>query len=363
MINDPMYIESSDHPGIVLTNTPFNGTNFYGWNRNVRMALGAKLKLGFIDGSCPKPGVEHVDLQRWIRKDNRGSRNEGKNDGKRFCTGCNQEGHTVDQCFEKIRYPDWYKGKKAKKQGKIAANVNSGFDDHFSADTPFDMGYENEIGTNPRGGVDHRQPKVVRSDNRTEIVNKTCASFFQAHGVLHQRSIAHTPQQNRRVESKHRHDLILLEHLDFMPPTYDHLRVIGCLCYAADVRPHKDKFANRGIKSVLIGSPVNQKGYKLYNWETKEVFLSRYVVFEENSFPFKEFKVLTNPQSTPTYLTFETHDEETTEPVNPNTPLSAEPNISDAITDNFPSSNHVSVSSTPSIPLRKSSRNSTRPAW
>ncbi|GJY49405.1 hypothetical protein Tco_0439361 [Tanacetum coccineum] len=69
MINDPLYIASSDHLGMVLTNTPLNGTNFYGWNRNVRMALGENLKLGFIDGSCPKPGAENADLQRWIRCD------------------------------------------------------------------------------------------------------------------------------------------------------------------------------------------------------------------------------------------------------------------------------------------------------
>ncbi|GKB33198.1 hypothetical protein Tco_0872599 [Tanacetum coccineum] len=69
MINDPLYIASSDHQVMVLTNTPFNGTNFHGWNMNVRMALGAKLKLGFIDGSCPKPGAEDADLQRWIRYD------------------------------------------------------------------------------------------------------------------------------------------------------------------------------------------------------------------------------------------------------------------------------------------------------
>ncbi|GKC77282.1 hypothetical protein Tco_1128056 [Tanacetum coccineum] len=55
------------------------------------------------------------------------------------------------------RYPDWYKGKKANKQGRMAANVSSGFDDHFSADTPFDMGYENEIG----GGVDQRLVAAV----------------------------------------------------------------------------------------------------------------------------------------------------------------------------------------------------------
>ncbi|GKC55024.1 hypothetical protein Tco_1077769 [Tanacetum coccineum] len=54
---------------MTLTNTPFNGSNFHRWNRNVRMELGAKLKLGFIDGSCPRPGIQDADLQRWIRCD------------------------------------------------------------------------------------------------------------------------------------------------------------------------------------------------------------------------------------------------------------------------------------------------------
>ncbi|GJT74231.1 sulfotransferase 16 [Tanacetum coccineum] len=61
-VNDPLYIASSDHPGMVLTNTPFNSSNFHGWSRNVKIALGAKLKLGFIDGSCFKPGVDDVDV-------------------------------------------------------------------------------------------------------------------------------------------------------------------------------------------------------------------------------------------------------------------------------------------------------------
>lgn len=47
------------------------------------------------------------------RKDGRNIRNDGRND-KRSCTFCNQDGHIEDQCFEKIGYPDWYKGKKNK---------------------------------------------------------------------------------------------------------------------------------------------------------------------------------------------------------------------------------------------------------
>nr|GEZ21342.1 hypothetical protein [Tanacetum cinerariifolium] len=85
---------------------------------------------------------------------NKGSRNDGRNDDKRFCTGCNQEGDTVDWCFKKIGYPDWYKGKKGKKQSRMATYVSSGFDDHFNVDTPFDMGNGNEIGTNSEGSFD-----------------------------------------------------------------------------------------------------------------------------------------------------------------------------------------------------------------
>lgn len=68
-INDPLSISNSDHPGMVLTQTPFNGGNFLGWSRNIKMALGAKLKLGFIDGTCVKPAVTDVNYQRWIRCD------------------------------------------------------------------------------------------------------------------------------------------------------------------------------------------------------------------------------------------------------------------------------------------------------
>ena len=75
---------------------------------------------------------------------------------KRVCTHCNQEGHTVEQCFEKIGYRDWYKGKKAKKFGKIAAHVNSGIDESFHGESPFDMGSDNEVRIGQNGGIDQK---------------------------------------------------------------------------------------------------------------------------------------------------------------------------------------------------------------
>lgn len=56
-------------------------------------------------------------------------------------------------------------------------------------------------------------------------------------------------------------------------PSLVHMRVIGCLCYATTL-PKIDKFAPRTIKYVLLGYGVHQKGYKLYNLDTKSCFIS-----------------------------------------------------------------------------------------
>ncbi|GKB78404.1 bulb-type lectin domain-containing protein [Tanacetum coccineum] len=90
------------------------------------------------------------------RKDNKNHRNENKIEFKRVCTNCGQEGHVFEQCFKRLGYPDWYKGKKEKKTGRIATQVNFGFSEHFNQDSPFDMGYENEVGVNQGGHVDSK---------------------------------------------------------------------------------------------------------------------------------------------------------------------------------------------------------------
>ncbi|GJQ90218.1 hypothetical protein Tco_0001357 [Tanacetum coccineum] len=62
------------------------------------------------------------------RKDNRSSSNENMTEFKNVC----------------------------KKIGKIAAQVNSGFDEHFNGDSLFDIGYENEVRMNQGGNVDSK---------------------------------------------------------------------------------------------------------------------------------------------------------------------------------------------------------------
>ncbi|GJX27564.1 retrovirus-related pol polyprotein from transposon TNT 1-94 [Tanacetum coccineum] len=451
-------------------------------SRNVKMALGAKLKLGFIDGSCNKPSVNDVDVQRWIRcgymvtcwilnfmvtelldaflyaqsacelwkeiAERYGQNNDPLiyqlekelshttqcnliiasffnklkkcwdelqnlnglptcNCGKmRECTcvvierfverdsnsklilflmklsdgyeyvrsqilamvplpSVNKAYYIVHQIEKKqvtnhIFEPTaffanmnnkGYKGKKAKKSNKLAAHVNFGFDEHFHEGTPFDIGSENKVGFGQNGKVDKKLAVVVcqemmkmfKGKNVMEDKNYASTShagimclftasfalFCHPHmnikidwlkGILHQKSITYTPQQNRVVERKHRHlldtarsirlhanvpikfwgDCVLAatylinkmpmkklkwkspyEVLHNKPPTYDHLRVIGCLCYAAVTKPHKDKFDNRGIKCVLLVSTIQ---YPLFGPSDFKGIPQIHIAFLANAF-------------------------------------------------------------------------------
>ncbi|GJR21169.1 NSP-interacting kinase 1-like protein [Tanacetum coccineum] len=152
--------------------------------------------------------------------------------------------------------------------------------------------------------------------------------------------MVYTPQQNEVVERKHRHlldtardikihanlpnkfwgDFVLaatylinkmpmkildwkspFEVLHGIIPSFEHLRTIGCLCYAAVTKPYKDKFKPRGNRCVMIGYPPGQKGYKLYDLHTKEIFYSRDVIFKEDVFPFNEIVSKPLMSSIPTY--------------------------------------------------------------
>ncbi|XP_075112242.1 uncharacterized protein LOC142182150 [Nicotiana tabacum] len=71
------------------------------------------------------------------------------------------------------------------------------------------------------------------------------------------------------------------------PAKIEHLRVFGCLCFASNLLGG-DKFTPRAGKLVLIGYSKIQKVYRLYDLDSRKVFICRYVSFREQMFPFKK---------------------------------------------------------------------------
>ncbi|KAI5330422.1 hypothetical protein L3X38_029820 [Prunus dulcis] len=53
--SSPLYIHSSDHPGLLLVSKKLNGDNYATWQRSMVIALTAKNKIGFVDGSIERP--------------------------------------------------------------------------------------------------------------------------------------------------------------------------------------------------------------------------------------------------------------------------------------------------------------------
>ena len=56
---------------------------------------------------------------------------------------------------------------------------------------------------------------MIRTDNCTEFIQSVCLNLFGSKGVLHQRSIVKTPQQNGVMERKDRHLLDTAQALRF----------------------------------------------------------------------------------------------------------------------------------------------------
>lgn len=53
--------------GMFLVSKPFDGMGFGSWKRSIELALTARIKMGFINGSCKKPNVNSDEYQDWIK--------------------------------------------------------------------------------------------------------------------------------------------------------------------------------------------------------------------------------------------------------------------------------------------------------
>lgn len=66
-IHSPYYLTNGDNPGLSLISEVLDGSNYDNWSIALTIALEAKNKLAFVDGSLERPAESHHRYRIWTR--------------------------------------------------------------------------------------------------------------------------------------------------------------------------------------------------------------------------------------------------------------------------------------------------------
>ncbi|KAL0462665.1 UNVERIFIED_CONTAM: Retrovirus-related Pol polyprotein from transposon RE1 [Sesamum latifolium] len=231
---DVLFIHPSEHSSLALTSSPLDGSNFLAWRRAVYVSLGTKMKLGFIDGSFPRPAIGSINFELWRR---------------------------VDLMLNGV--PEWYKtlGDKKKKGRPFTANV------------------------------EHREEAVTPSQNVADIVAEVLK-------VMQKNNAPSDPLTNfanyAQFDDDFAGNTIIPTEIDENCWIIDS----GASNHDQDTKANLVMgvlFRRLALKCILIGYAMHQKAYKLFDLDAKTVLYSRDVQFYEREFPYSNVPLDVSP--------------------------------------------------------------------
>nr|GFB09778.1 hypothetical protein [Tanacetum cinerariifolium] len=164
------------------------------------------------------------------------------------------------------------------------------------------------------------QVRVVRTDKGTEFSSQTLHAYFAAEGILHQTSVARTPEQNGIVERRNctlveaartmlsatkvplffwaeasatacftqnrslvipRHEKTPYHIINDRKPSVKLFHIFGSICYIVKDGKNLDKIKEKGDECIFVGYPNQSRAYRVFNKRTRVIMESIHVNFDE----------------------------------------------------------------------------------
>nr|GEX09902.1 hypothetical protein [Tanacetum cinerariifolium] len=166
----------------------------------------------------------------------------------------------------------------------------------------------------------HAQVRIVRTDKGTKFLNKTLHAYFASEGILHQTSVARTPEQNGVVKRRNRtlveatrtmlsatkvplffwaeaiatscftqnRSLIIPRHektpyhiINDRKPSVKFFYIFGSLCYIVRDGENLDKMKEKGDACIFVGYSTQLRAYRVFNNRTRVIVETIHVNFEK----------------------------------------------------------------------------------
>nr|GEX55505.1 hypothetical protein [Tanacetum cinerariifolium] len=166
----------------------------------------------------------------------------------------------------------------------------------------------------------HAQVRIVQTDKGMKILNQTLHAYFAAEAILHQTSVARTPEQNRIVKRWNRtfveaartmlsaakvplfflakaiatacftqnRSLVIPRHektpyhiINDWKPLVKFFHIFSSLCYIVKDGENLDKMKEKGDACIFFGYSTQSRAYRVFNKRTKVIVETIHVNFDE----------------------------------------------------------------------------------
>nr|GEY98246.1 retrovirus-related Pol polyprotein from transposon TNT 1-94 [Tanacetum cinerariifolium] len=156
----------------------------------------------------------------------------------------------------------------------------------------------------------HAQVRIVRTDKGTKFLNKALHAYFASEWILHQTSVARTPEQNGLVERRNRtlveatrtmlsvakvhlfiwaeaiatacftqnRSLVIPRHkktpyhiINDQKLSVKSFHIFGSLCYIVKDGENIDKMKEKGDACIFVGYSTQSRAYRVFNKRTRVI--------------------------------------------------------------------------------------------